>query len=189
MSSGGPPTDPAIVGRVARPHGLSGEVVVKPSNEGSSTFEPGSRLWLNDGWTSVLRCRPDRGRFVVLLEGIEDRDAAESVRGAELMIDGVELPQLEADRYYVHDLVGCRVEDAGGEFLGEVVAVVPGPRDWLEVEKDGTIGLVPMAREILEGVDLDAKRIVVNPPEGLLDATAAPAKERSDRRRGGGPVR
>ena len=171
--------DPAIVGRIVRPHALAGELVVEPMSESSMAFEAGSRLWVDGRWMTVLRSRANRGRFVVLLEGIADRDAAEEMRDVELFVESEALPQLDSDRYYVHDLVGCRVEDGEGALLGQVVGVVPGPQDWLEIEKEGVRGLVPMAREIIREVDLEGKRIVVDPPKGLFDATALRTKERS----------
>jgi 16S rRNA processing protein RimM len=171
-SERGAPADPAIVGRVVRPHGLAGEVVVEPVDSSPVSLEPGSIFWLDDRWISVTRSRvANRGRWVIALEGVADRDAAEELRGAELVVETDELPELESGHYYIHDLVGCRVEDTAGDDLGEVVAVVPGPRDWLEIERDGQRSLVPMAKALLKEVDLQERRIVIDPPSGLAEAT------------------
>jgi len=128
-------------------------------------------LWLQGRWREVLKSRAAGGRWVIAVDGVGDRDAAEALRGAELSIDAEALPDLEGDRYYVHDLVGCGVEDTDGEYIGEVVAIRPGPRDWLEVEHDGARSLVPMVQEWLREVNLEDRRIVIDPPAGLSDAT------------------
>ena len=173
-SERGAPSDPAVVGRVVRPHGLAGEVVVVPMDPSTASFEPGNTFWVINRWVPVTRSRVDnKGRWVVALAGTADREAAEALRGTELVVEADELPELESDRYYIHDLVGCRVEDRAGEHLGEVVAVVPGPRDWLEIEHHGHRSLVPMAKALLQEVDLEERRIVIDAPPGLAEATKA----------------
>lgn len=168
----GPPSDPAVVGRVLRPHGLRGEVVVAPLDASSTTCEVGNATWLAGRWRRVGGLRRDnKGRWVVRFEGVDTHEAAEALRGAEMAVDAAELPQLDEGRYYIHDLVGCRVLDVEGTDLGEVVAVVPGPQDWLEVEHDGGRSLVPMVQALLKDVDVCAGRIVIDPPHGLVDAT------------------
>ena len=170
--SRGAPADPAVVGRVVRPHGLAGDVVVEPVDPSSAACAEGSEAWLAGSWRRVLARRPDnKGRWIVRLHDVADADAAESLRGAELMIEATELPRLEAGRYYVHELVGCSVRDTGGRRIGEVVAVVPGPQDWLEVEHAGGRSLVPMVRALLKKVDLGERCIVIDPPAGLVEAT------------------
>ncbi len=140
----------------------------------SLQFEADVSLWFSTGcWRRVLKSRIAGGRWVIAVEGVADRDAAEAVRGAELSVDAEMLPELEGDRYYVHDLVGCGLEDAEGKYLGEVVAITPGPRDWLEVENNGERSLVPMVQEWLKEVNLEERRIVIDPPAGLADATRA----------------
>lgn len=171
-SERGAPLDPAVVGRVVRPHGLAGEVVVVPVDPSPVSFEEGSVFWLDGRWLSVTRARVDnKGRWVIGLEGIADRDAAEEIRGTELLVEADELPELETGHYYIHDLVGCRVEDTAGGDLGEVVAVVPGLQDRLEIERQGHRSLVPMAKALLKEVDLQGRRIVIDPPPGLAEAT------------------
>ena len=167
------PEDPAVVGRIVRPHGLAGEVVVEPADSGSVHFEPGVKLWLAGSWREILGSRAQSKRWVVRLDGVVDRDAAEALRGEEFAVAAAELPDLESGRYYIHDLVGCLVEDPAGADLGEIVAVVPGPQDWLEVEMDGARSLVPMVEAVLKEVDVERRRVVIDPPPGLVEATKA----------------
>jgi len=165
------PADPAVVGHVVKPHGLKGEFVIEPADFSSLQFAPGSSLWFQRCWREVLKSRTSGGRWVIAVEGVADRDAAEALRGTELTVEAEALPDLEGARYYVHDLVGCGLENTDGEYLGEVVAIAPGARDWLEVEHDGERSLVPMVREWLTEVNLEERRIVIDPPAGLAEAT------------------
>lgn len=165
------PSDPAIVGRIVRPHGLAGEVVIELLTPDAECCEPGSELWIAGGWRRVTRCRVDnKGRALTGFDGVADRDAAEALRGADVAVEAADLPALSADSFYIHDLVGCRVEDLAGDAVGEVVAVVNGPQDLLEVEHEGTRSLLPMARDLVHEVDVIERRIVVDLPRGLLDA-------------------
>lgn len=171
-SRAGAPSDPAIIGRVVRPHGLAGELVVDPADVRVAACEPDATVWVNQAWRRVIRCRAgNKGRWVVALEGIVDRDAAEALRGSDVVIEADELPELDPDNYYIHDLVGCRVEDERGTTLGEVVAVLRGPQDLLEVELEGRRSLVPMARDLLKEIDVQERRIVIEAPAGLDEAT------------------
>jgi 16S rRNA processing protein RimM len=165
------PSDPAVIGRVVRPHGLAGEVVVEPAGRAAAPAID-SVAWLRGAWRRVRRLFIDnKGRWVVAFEGVGDRDAAETLRDAQVVIDAAELPQLEQDNYYIHDLVGCRIEDASGSELGEVVAVVSGPQDLLEVDRGGERCLIPMARDLLREIDIEGRRIVIDAPLGLEEAT------------------
>jgi len=164
------PEDPAAIGRVVRPHGLAGEVVVEP--RGHLDVEALPELWIADSWRRVRRARIDpKGRWVLALQGVDDRDAAEQLRGAEITIDAAALPAPEQDSYYIHELVGCRVEDGDGNQLGTVVAVLSGPQDVLEIESSGERSLVPMARDLLREIDIDERRIVIDAPAGLSEVT------------------
>ena len=160
-----------MVGRVVRPWGIAGDVVVEPMTDNPSRFQSGAQMWVGEELCTVSSARRDRERWVVRFEGVGDRDAAEALRGAELVVDVSALQPLAGDQYYVHELIGCRVESPEGESLGTVTGVVPGPRDWLEVEGEGGKALLPMAREFLRSVDVEARRIVLDPPDGLIEAT------------------
>lgn len=168
------PTDPAVVGWAVRPHGLAGEVVVEPADVSSAVSALGTAIWIAGRWREILTLRVDnKGRWVMRLDGVHDREAAEALRGAELVIESEDLPALDEGRYYVHELVGCRVQDTHGGDLGEVVRVVSGPQDWLEIENDEGRSLVPMVRSMLKQVDVRGRCIVIDPPQGLVEATRA----------------
>lgn len=166
--------DPVLVGRVIRPHGIRGEVVVEPLSDNPERYAPGTILRLGPGLEEreVASSRPHKGRWLVRFAGVEDRDTAEELRDAELFVDSSELPDLDPDTFWIHDLIGCRVVSADGDDVGEVVDVsggADGPGDWLEVDGDGDTNLIPMVRDWLVEIDIDEGRIVMQLPEGLLE--------------------
>lgn len=113
-----------------------------------------------------------KGVLLVRIAGVGDRTAAEALKGAELLIDRDLLPEADEDEFYHADLIGLRAELVGGELLGEVAAVQNfGAGDLLEIRLDGSrkTVLVPFDGTSVPEIDLDAGRLVVDPPAGLLD--------------------
>jgi 16S rRNA processing protein RimM len=137
---------------VGRPHGLAGAFVVEDASEDPERFAAGATVYVGREPAGVVESKRSGGRLVVRL----DRTVA---RGAALEIPRAELPPAGEDEYYVHELVGLRVEEEGGHVLGRVQDVVPGvANDVLELE--GGIAL-PMVEECVRAVDLEEGRIVV----------------------------
>lgn len=132
-------------------------------------FDAGSRLLHSDGRTlTVEHARPHRDRFLVKFEGIETREDAEDLRGT-LFVPATEVRELDDDEFWEHDLVGCDVFDVEGRSLGTVTAIVRGPaQDLLEIATARGTGLVPFVHEIVRATDVGARRVVIDPPEGLL---------------------
>ena len=166
--------DVATVGRIVRPQGNRGEVVVAPETDfGAERFRVGAVLRaMRDGEATLLTVRESRemaGRWVIGFDGITTIDGAEALRGMELVVAVDELPALEAGRYYLHDLVGCVVETTAGERVGEVMRVDREGTTVLVVQTARGEAMVPFAEPICRRIDVDAKTIVVDPPEGLLD--------------------
>jgi len=158
-----------LAGEVGKPHGLSGEIYVVPISDAPGRFDPGSTLMRENG--SSLRVESSRihgNRLLVRFEGVTDRESAEALRGA-LYIRADEARQLEENEYWPHDLVGCVVADAKGE-VGRVVAVDPGAaQDLLRIHTINGERLIPLVGEIVLSIDTVGRRIVIDPPEGLLD--------------------
>lgn len=164
-----------LVGRIVRPHGNRGHVVVAPETDfGAERFGTGAVLQgvRGDERTdlTVMASRPYDGRWVVGFDGVTSIDEAEALRGTELHIPASALKRLSDGRYYLHDLVGCRVETLEGQPLGEVLRVETGAGPAvLVVETAAGECLIPFAEAICRRVDVEARRIVVAPPDGLLD--------------------
>jgi 16S rRNA processing protein RimM len=182
----GPETVPAprewiAVGRIVAPQGLRGELRVLPLSDFPERFtRPGWR-WLlprrqEPRPVRLLagRALPGRDLFVVRLDGIDDRDAAEAVVGGELLVDADDRPPLAAGEFHLLDLVGLEVrllpaEDA----IGTVVDLHHGGNDLLEVELSGERAgrrvLIPFVTAIVPEVRPDSGWLGITPPPGLLD--------------------
>lgn len=140
---------------MAKPHGLRGQVVVELTTNRTERLAPGARF----GTLVVTEVKPHGKRWIVGFEGITDRDGAESLRDVILEAEPIEDP----DALWVHELIGADVLDTNGTWLGVVSAVEANPASDLLVLDGG--GLVPL-RFV---VDHDQGKVVVDPPEGLLD--------------------
>lgn len=165
----------AVVGRIARAHGIKGQIVVNPETDfPDERFRPGAELFVNRQGRveplTVMTVRFHRERPIIAVEGVGDMNAANALAGLELRVPADTLARLPAGTYYRHDLVGCRVEMGGGEFVGTVKAVegnAGGSR--LVVDTNTGEVLVPLAVEICTTIDTAGKRIVIVPPDGLLE--------------------
>ena len=134
-------------------------------------FDPESRLVHAVGALLVVEgSRTHRGnRLLVKFEGVDSRNAADLLRGA-VYVNEDERRDLEEGQYWQHQLVGCRVSTVAGNDVGEVSGVVGGPaQDLLSVSHGGRTWLVPLVEEIVVDVDIDARRVTIAPPAGLLD--------------------
>lgn len=167
-----------VVGRIARPHGLAGEVAVNVETDfPEDRYRPGQSMFVAAGGrvraVTVGTVRWHKGRPLVRFEGVETIDDAEALGRGDLRVEPDQLVPLEAGTYFHHDLVGCEVVTAGGEEVGQVVKV-EGPMVGSLLVVRGRRGdvLIPLAEHICVSVDPAARRIVVAPPEGLLDLNA-----------------
>ena len=145
---------------MGRPHGLAGEVVVGLSTDRVERLEPGTTLETDRGPLVVQRSRPHGGRYVVAFAGIADREAAESLRGLLLRAPGIDDPQA----LWVHELIGAEAVLVDGTVAGRIEAVEASGADDLLVLDTGA--LVPAGFAV--GWD-DDRRLVIDPPPGLLD--------------------
>jgi 16S rRNA processing protein RimM len=133
-------------------------------------FEAGSQLLHSDGRElTVERSRNHRDRLLVKFEGSETRQSADGLRGT-LFVSAEDRRELDSDEFWASDVIGCRVFDVSGGAIGEVLDVVPGPAyDLLSVRTPAGDRLIPMVEEMVVSVDVAGDRVVVDPPEGLLD--------------------
>lgn len=176
MTSDDSPADLLLIGRVARAHGNRGQVIVNPETDfAEERFRVGQVVLVGPSARPVARritaARFHQGRPVVALEGVESMNDAEALAGADLWLPAAEIPPLPAGTYYRHDLVGCEVRDARDRVIGLVTAV-DGPIDRCHLVVAGARGevLIPLVEHICVRVDPAARVIVIDPPEGLLEA-------------------
>ena len=169
-------TEAFVAARIGRPHGLRGEVTVQVH-----TDDPEGRFVVGESFTTepaatgplVLRSvRQHQGIYLLAFEGHTDRTAAEALRGTRLLVadDEDDAAEGEEDGWREDDLVGFAVVLPDGSPLGEVSALHVRPvQDLLEVRTPGGEVLVPFVDELVPEVDEDARRVVVDPPPGLLE--------------------
>ena len=133
-------------------------------------FTAGSVLERASGAALVVeRSRPHRARLLVKFEGVDDRSAAEGLRGP-LFVRPSDLRELEEEQWWEHELVGLVAVDVAGTALGRVTEVMPGTaQDVLVVDSPSGERLVPMVAAFIRAVDPSAGIIVLDPPEGLFE--------------------
>jgi 16S rRNA processing protein RimM len=171
--------DYLVVGRIGRPHGLRGEVLVEPrTDEPDRRFAAGARLGTernrpggqSQDALTVRGTRWHSGRLLVTFEEITDRTEAEAARGTVLVVpvDPDESPE-DPEEFYDHQLIGLSVEDADGVRLGTVVAVAHGGgQDLLHIDVAGAEVLFPFVAALVPVVDVAGGRIVIEDRPGLL---------------------
>ena len=165
-----------VIGRVGRAHGIGGEVAVDVRTDSPELrFSAGARLETDPaerGPLTVRRTRWHSGRLLVCFEGLTDRNAAEALRGTLLVADSSTSPASDdPDEFWDHQLNGLSAVTTGGVVLGEVAEVAHPPgADVLVIRTPtGRELLVPFVRAIVPEVDVAAGRLVVDPPDGLLE--------------------
>lgn len=179
-----------IVGQIVKPHGIRGELCVKSHAQSPELFGQVPSIHLQEGAKpptahTVLAWREHKGQVLLTLKGVADRDAAEALRGREVLVREADLPELDEEEHYLYQLMGCRVTLEDGTDIGvlEHFFETAEQDTWVIVNEAGTEILLPAVPEFVLDVDLDAGVIVVAPPEGLLDLylNPEPPKAKPDR--------
>jgi 16S rRNA processing protein RimM len=164
-------------GRVGRPHGLDGSFhVTRPLTR---LLTPGTAVSIAGVRRRILRRAGTEARPIVRVEGVEDREAAEALRGSELSVEAADAPALQDGEWWAHELEGCQVHD-GELVLGVVVRLLELPScEALEVAPagGGEALLVPMVRAAVRAVDVEGRRIEVD--ADFLDITPGSGSARS----------
>lgn len=164
------------VGRIGRPHGIRGEVTVEVlTDDPDERFAPGAAVFVGDDVRHVERAHWHSGRLLLSFQGVEDRNGAELLRGAQITVDRPDDEQPDDGAFYDSTLIGCAVVLVTGEVVGEVTDVVHLPaHDLLTVRiAQGRDAYIPFVSEIVPEVDVEQRRIVIDPPPGLLDINEA----------------
>ena len=168
------------VGRIGRPHGIRGAVVVGVrTDEPELRFAKGSRLDTDPASTGPLIVAGSRwhsSELLVRFEGIDDRDAAAELRGTWLLVDSATLaPPDDPDVFRDGDLVGLAVRTVDGGLVGTVEDVLHSGQDVLVIKSpDGRDIMVPFVLPLVPEVDVSAGYLVIDPPEGLLNMENLP---------------
>ncbi len=164
--------DHVCLGAITGSYGVRGEARVKSFCADPSAIGDYGPLTDDQGRNyKVTVIRPVKGGYAVRLSGVPHKEAADALRGQRLWAPRTALPDLPDDEFYHSDLIGLTAVDTGGADLGRVHAVHDhGAGDLLELRpKGGAPVLVPFTKAIVPTVDLTARRLVIDPPPGLLD--------------------
>ncbi len=165
----------ALVGRIGRPHGIRGHVLITPNTDFvDDRFQVGSVFCIQtltgEESLTLATVRFHQGRPVVSFKGFESIDSVAQLTGSELRVAEEDLSPLDSGEFYHHQLIGSVVETLKGEHIGKVIRVegslntsrlvVQGSREQIQI---------PLAVDICVEIDPEKKRIRVNPPTGLLE--------------------
>jgi 16S rRNA processing protein RimM len=183
-----PEPEYAIVGLIRKAQGIRGEVVIEPlTDKPDVVFATGSRVFAgtSDGDLAIVRdvgggektptltvsgSKPFKKGLIVQFEELQDRDSADLWRGRYLLAPFSELPPLEEDQVYLHDLIGMAVVGMNGELLGAVTTFYELPQGiMLDVQTPRGSVMIPYRPEIIIRTDIEARAIVINDTLGFLD--------------------
>jgi 16S rRNA processing protein RimM len=186
----------AVVGRIVRPHGIRGQVVVNLETDfPHERFQTGAEFFAKAAAAAgntlqsvpgpaegrpieesdvtrlvIATVRFHNERPIVGFEGVDDMDQASALAGIELRVPIDRLTALPPSTFYRHDLVGCAVERLDGSRIGQVTDVEGTlGRSRLVVSTERGEVLVPLVEAICRSIDPAGKRIVIEPPDGLLE--------------------
>lgn len=183
-----------VVAEVVKPHGIRGEICMQSFADSPSLFDLVPELTLQKGRTTLTRkiesWREHQGRLLVRLAGVNDRDAAEALRGYEVSVDARALPEPDDDEIYLHEIIGYAVNLSDGSPLGTLEGVLetPGHDAWVIRAENGREVMLPAVPEFVLEIDVETQTVLVDPPEGLLDlylSDPKPKKQPSRKRAGG----
>jgi 16S rRNA processing protein RimM len=167
------------VGRVRRPHGVRGELLIESSSDVGGRFAAGSELQLVPKRGARRRVRVDAARshgdgVLVRLEGFESRDDVEPLRGAHFEVERSQIPEAPEGSYYYFELIGCVCSDRHEGELGVVEGVLEdGGGLLLEVRGEGRSVPVPFVDSFLRSIDVEGRCIELELPAGLLETCAS----------------
>lgn len=159
-----------VIGRVVAAFGIKGEVKVKIETDFPERFEDQEEVWLRPKtgqgrMTRIESIRFHQGAALIKFEGCDDRTCADGLREAELRIDESELMALDADQFYVHDILGLDVYTTDGEHLGKVTDVLQGAGNDVYVTPRA---MIPAVKEFVREINLAERKMVIEPIDGMI---------------------
>ena len=167
-----------LIGKIVAPQGLKGDIRLKPSSDFPERFTEPGRRWIqktNEVPTQIELIKgtpiPGKSIYVLSIEGISSRSAAEKIIGWNLVIPVNNRPNLKNDEYHYFDLIGLEVREGENKILiGHVTDLIKGGNDILEIKLvEGKKVLVPFVKEIVPEIYIKEKWLLIDPPAGLLE--------------------
>jgi 16S rRNA processing protein RimM len=160
------------LGRLVGTHGVRGELKLKPHNLGSEALVPGLvvRVSGRAGELEVLGARPHKRMVLVTLQGVASVEAALSLVGSTVSVATADLPVLGAGEFYWFEVIGLEAVTEDGRRIGRVTDILESPgHDLYAVAAEGREVLVPAVDDVVIAIEPEAGRIVIRPPDGLLE--------------------
>jgi len=158
------------IGKIVNAVALRGEVKVYSYAENPENFEEYGEIFVEDEIYEIENVRYQLPSVVLKLKGVNDRNAAESLKDKILYVDEGNLPELPEGQYYIKDIIGLDVYSEEGEKIGVLKDVLTNTaQDVYEIKKpNGSLAYIPGVPEFIKLIDLPAKRITVHLIEGLI---------------------
>ena len=162
------------LGEFVASHGLDGWLRLNPFNPTSDTLSPGLEVCLEKSGVRAFHeielCKPHKKQFLIKLRGVHHIDGARQHIGATLLVADTALAALEPGQYYQYQVIGFQVVDTHGRVIGTLVSTLSTGGGALYVVQGPTKEhLIPAVKEIVEKVDFEEMKMVINPPDGLLE--------------------
>ena len=167
------------IGVISAVHGVKGAVVVKPFTQVPEDITAYGPVLVESGGDALVLeiAGQKKAGLIVRIAGIDDRNAAEALKGEKLYVPRSQLPEPEEESWYISDLTGLEVVDVSGRMIGQVAAVQNyGAGDLLEIrlpQKGRSTVFLPFTRAVVPDVDMAKRRITIDPPEGWMDEKEA----------------
>jgi len=163
------------VGRITKSVGIKGEVRVAMLTDSPDRFTSLKTIWCGAEETAAVRysivsMRIERSAVVLKFKEIDSRTSADELRGRYLFVDEKQKVAPAQGSYFIHDIIGMRVVTEGGEEIGNVRDVMELPANDVWVVTSGTKEfLIPAIKEVIRSVDVEGRRVVIRPLEGMLE--------------------
>ncbi|MCM3160478.1 ribosome maturation factor RimM [Metabacillus litoralis] len=166
------------VGKIVNTHGIRGEVrVISKTDFAEERYEPGNTLYIfKEGSDEPIEVVVDSHRVhknfdLLTFEGMSSIQDVEQFKGSLLKVTESQLSELEEGEFYFHEIIGCKMFTDEGEEIGTIREILAtGANDvWVVQRKVGKDLLVPYIEDIVRDIDIEEKKIVITPMEGLLD--------------------
>jgi 16S rRNA processing protein RimM len=166
------------VGKIVNTHGVRGEVrVISKTDFAEERYVPGNTLYIfKEGSDIPIEVVIDSHRVhknfdLLTFEGMPSIQNVEQFKGALLKVDENQLSELDEGEYYFHEIIGCQVYTDQGEEIGTIREILAtGANDvWVVKRKEGKDLLIPYIEEIVTEINIDEKKVIITPMEGLLD--------------------
>ncbi|MDT8716443.1 16S rRNA processing protein RimM [Clostridium sp. 19966] len=157
--------DILTIGQIINTHGVKGELKIYPLTDDIKRFKKLKRVFVNDIERKVVWVKLQSDKVILKLEGIDTMEQANELKSSYLTVNREDATKLPEGRYYVVDIVGCKVIDTNGKLIGKVDEVVfTGSNDvyWIKGEKDI---LIPAIADVVLNIDIEKEEILIKPVE------------------------